>query len=81
MNTKQKLEKPIPLALEQYECQTCKKKFYINKEDQRDDEALVCPDNTEQSDGLVCPFCADNNVPLVREFDIEILAINDLTQV
>ncbi len=64
---KKKLKEPIPLTLEQYECVLCGKKFYINKEDTIADKSAT--------DDLVCPFCNDNNVPNVREFDVEILAI------
>lgn len=59
---KQPLKNPIPLSLEQYECQICKKKFYINVEDQIDND-------------LACPLCKDTNVLNVREFDVEILRI------
>ena len=61
---KQKLKGPIHLTLEQYECVLCEKKFYINKED-------------IQEDKLVCPFCNDDNVPNIREFDVEVLAIGE----
>ena len=65
-NEKQKLKQPIPLTLSQYECTKCKKKFYINIEDNLGKE-------------LSCPFCGDKNVPNIREFDIrvEILAIGN----
>lgn len=57
------LKKPIPLTLEQYECQTCKKKFYINIED------------VIEGKKLFCPFCEDNDVQNVREFYVSIEAI------
>jgi len=59
---KQKLKESIPLTLHQYECKLCKKKFYINKDDFSDTDRI-------------CPFCNDTNVPNIREFDVEILAI------
>jgi len=64
---KQKLPKPIPLTLSQYKCILCEKKFYINKED-------------ETSEGSVCPFCSRTDVPNIREFDVEILAIGEVEQ-
>ena len=59
---KQKLEQPIPLTLEQFECQDCKKKFYVNVED------------VQENKEFVCPFCAAKTQN-IRQFDVEILAI------
>ena len=61
---KQKLKKPIPVTLEQFKCVLCEKMFYINVED-----------ITEEK--LVCPFCNDNDIPNIRQFDVEILTILD----
>ncbi len=61
----QKLKKPIPVTLEQFRCVLCEKMFYINKDDIKEEQ------------NLVCPFCNDNNVPNIRQFDVEILAILD----
>ena len=65
---KQTIKQPIPLTLEQYECQTCKKKFYINTDD------------TQELQEFACPFCEDSNVLNVREFDVEILSIGVVKQ-
>ena len=62
---KQTLKEKIPLTLDQYRCVLCNKKFYINKDDKTEKEKLGCP------------FCFDNNVPNIREFDVEILTILD----
>jgi DNA-directed RNA polymerase subunit RPC12/RpoP len=46
-----KLEKPIDLILEQYECKNCKKKIYINTED-KDSQTLICPYCKNQSENI-----------------------------
>ncbi len=62
---KQKLEKPIPITLNQYKCVLCEKMFYINKDD------------IPEKEKLSCPFCCDTNIPNIRQFDVEILSIID----
>lgn len=64
---KKPLEQPIPLTLLQYQCVLCEKKFYINTDD-------------KQSEKIVCPFCNDNDVPNIREFDVIIQAIGEVEQ-
>lgn len=59
----QPLKTPIPVTMEQFECPICKKKFYINKED--------------QNGSLKCPFC-ENDTQNIREFDVSILAIGEI---
>ncbi len=58
-----KLNKPIEINLEQYECNSCKEKFYINSEDK---------DITE----MQCPFCGEQTIN-IRIFDIEIKGIGE----
>ena len=57
------LKDPIEIKLEQYECEVCKKKFYINVED-------------KVHSLLPCPFCG-GEAKNVRIFDIKINGIGD----
>jgi len=63
---KTKLPEPIPVTMEQFECQYCKKKFYVNAEDFAESN-MPCP----------CPFCGATNIKNTRQFDVSILAITD----
>ena len=51
-----KLDTPIKIELEQYECRTCKKKFYINSED-------------KVNTFMICPYC-ENQSENKRIFEI-----------
>ena len=62
---KTKLPEPIPVIMEQFECQYCKKKFYINVED------------FQELQEPKCPFCKYSHVLNTRQFDVSILAITD----
>jgi len=62
-----KLEKPIEIKLEQFECQACKKKIYVNEEDFN--EAKI----------LDCPFCDVQNINNTRLFEVEIKKIFEKT--
>lgn len=62
MNIKQ-LKKPIEVKLEQYECESCKKKFYINSED-------------KPGEFITCHLCK-GETKKVRIFDIEIKGIGE----
>lgn len=55
-----KLEHPIELTLEQFECPGCKKKFYINKVD------------VEMDKELDCPFCNVHGIKNTRSFKLMI---------
>jgi len=55
------LKKPIEIKLEQYECEACSKKFYINTED-------------KTGNFMVCPFCKAE-AKNIRIFDVEIKGI------
>ncbi len=59
-----KLKEPIGLILEQFECESCKKKIYINSEDKTNS---VMP----------CPFCEETSSSLVRQFEIKIEGIGE----
>ena len=61
-----KLKEPIGLILEQFECESCKKKIYINSEDKTNS---VMP----------CPFCEGikPSSNLVRQFEIKIEGIGE----
>ena len=63
MNKIKKLKKQIEIKLEQYECESCKKKSYINTEDK-----------TERK--FFCPFCMEE-AKNVRIFDIKIRGIGE----
>lgn len=58
-----KLEKPIQINLEQYECINCKKKNYINSEDKIITE-------------MRCPFCGEITTN-IRIFEIDINGIGE----
>ncbi len=57
------LQEPIEIKFEQYECEVCKKKCYINAED-------------KNRDFLHCVFCGGESKN-VRIFDIEIMGIGE----
>ena len=64
------LKKPIEIKLEQYECEDCKLKFYINSEDKT--EGVI----------FMCPFCMGNGkenkkAKNIRIFDIIIKGIGE----
>ncbi len=60
MITIKSLKNPVGITLEQYECELCHKKFYVNSED-----------NQEK---LKCPFC-NEDTKNTRIFDIEIKGV------
>ncbi len=53
----------IPLTLEQYICEDCEVKFYINKDDQNDKQ-------------LICPFCS-SKTENIRKFEVGINLVED----
>ncbi len=57
------LKEPIEIKLEQYECESCKKKSYVNSEDK-----------TERK--FFCPFCMEEAKNL-RIFDVKINGIGE----
>ena len=57
-----KLKEPIELKLEQYECELCHKKCYINTEDKKG--------------RLKCPFC-NEDTKNIRIFEINIKGIGE----
>lgn len=57
----QKLENPIELTLEQYECPSCKIKVYVNKEDVK-----------EIDKELDCSFCNVHGLKNTRVFKLMI---------
>ena len=60
------LKEPIKIKLEQYECDDCKKKFYINTEDKT--KGVI----------FMCPFCMGNGkTKNIRIFDVIINGIGD----
>ena len=64
MNNKIKeLKELIEIKLEQYECEACKKKFYINSED-------------KIGNFMFCPFCKAE-AKNIRIFDINIKGIGE----
>ena len=58
-----KLKEPVAIKMEQYECEECGKKFYMNTED-------------KYKDYYSCPFCG-SKAKNVRIFDIDIKAIGE----
>lgn len=54
----------IELNLEQFICKTCKKKFYINKDDYI-------------STITICPYCKSSDIQNIRTFLINIKEIKD----
>jgi len=64
-----KLEKPIPMELVQFECPGCEKKFYINKEDM---------DEYTSAESVDCPFCDVSGVIEKRIIGIEISTIENI---
>lgn len=63
MDTIKELKKPIEIKLEQYECEACKKKSYINSED-------------KSGNFMFCPFCKAE-AKNIRIFDININGIGE----
>lgn len=59
-----KLNPSIDLILEQYFCETCKKKSYINSEDKGERNVLICP------------FC-NSGTYNIRQFKIKIERIGE----
>jgi len=59
-----KLEKPIKLILEQYQCEHCHTKFYINEDD-------------NPSDWINCPLCDGGTAQKIRKFDVDINGIGE----
>lgn len=59
----QPLKEPISFKLEQYECQVCMKKTYINKDDKR-------------TDSIKCVFCGET-AKSSRVFEMEIKGIGE----
>jgi len=57
------LKKPIEINLIQYECSTCKKKSYINKEDYQEEESK-------------CLFC-EGKAKRIRLFEVGIKGIGE----
>jgi len=57
------LKKPINIKMEQYECESCKKKIYINQED-------------KVSESFSCPFCHGESKN-IRIFSIQINGIGE----
>ncbi len=57
-----KLEEPVKIKLEQYECEKCGKKLYVNSEDK---PRLA-----------VCCFCG-GQTKNIRIFDVEITGIGE----
>jgi len=57
------LKEPIEIKLEQYECESCGKKSYINSEDKIERE-------------FFCPFCKAE-AKNIRIFDVEIEGIGE----
>lgn len=63
MSNIKELKKPIEIKLEQYECEGCGKKFYINSEDKIEGWAF-------------CPFCRRESKN-IRIFDVQIKGIGE----
>ena len=63
MNEIKQLKEPIEIKLEQYECESCKKKSYVNSEDK-----------TERK--FFCPFCMEEAKNL-RIFNVTIKGIGE----
>ena len=61
MNNIKQLKEPIEIKLEQYECEGCKKKSYINSEDKLENF-------------VHCPFCKAE-AKNIRIFDVKIEGI------
>ena len=55
-----KLKEPIKMKVEQFQCPSCGKKFYVNEEDFDKDKVLDCP------------FCQVMGVKNIRQFEIVI---------
>lgn len=49
----------IPIVLEQYECEDCKRKFYINTDD-------------KYSNIMLCPYGCGTDSKITRKFDMTI---------
>ena len=58
-----KLKEPIQMIAEQFECVSCKKKFYMNKED---------ADELTEGDVFNCPFCNVLDTKNIRQFELQI---------
>ena len=56
--------KKIPITLEQYECVTCKRKWYINTEDKINNK-------------MICPYECNCRGNVVRKFDMVIHKYED----
>ena len=56
------LEKPIQMNMEQFGCQACEKKIYMNAEDFKDEV-------------LDCPFCDVSGIKNTRLVEIDIKKI------
>ena len=63
MNEIKPLKEPIEIKLEQYECESCKKKTYINSED-------------KLGNFVHCPFCKAE-AKNIRIFDVKIKGIGE----
>ena len=57
------LPQPVEVKLEQYECDKCNKKFYINSEDKTEDD-------------FACVFCK-GETKNIRIFDVKIEGIGE----
>ena len=61
-----KLKEPIPMNVEQFQCPSCEKKFYVNNAD---------VDELEEDKILDCPFCEVMGVESIRLFEASITKI------